>query len=56
MVWCRILRFREQALERRYSGGPGESAADAARAMATEQGGTGPPTFGGEIVSRLHTD
>jgi outer membrane biosynthesis protein TonB len=56
VVWCRILRFREQALERRYSGGPGESAADAARAKATEQGGTGPPTFGGEIVSRLHTD
>ena len=52
----RILRFRDQALERRYSDGSGESAAEAARAVATKEGGTGKPLFGGELVSRLHTE
>ena len=51
-----ILRFRDQALEWRHSDGSGESAAEAARTVATNEGGTGKPSFGGELVSRLHTE
>ena len=51
-----ILRFRDQTLERRYSDGSGESAAEAARTVVTTEGGTGKPLFGGELVSRLHTE
>lgn len=51
-----ILRFRDSALERRHSGAPGESAADAAEKVITAEGGTGEPAYGGEIAARLHAE